>query len=100
MPASGSDLPRSVSVSLRLQRLIDQMDYGPAWVFGERWDIVAWNRAASVIHGDLATLQGIERNALYQLFLGDRMRVDAGGLGTPRPDVRRQAADDLRQPGG
>lgn len=74
VPANGSDLPRSVSVSLRLQRLIDQMDFGPAWVFGERWDIVAWNRAASVIHGDLATLQGIERNALYQLFLGDRMR--------------------------
>jgi transcriptional regulator with XRE-family HTH domain len=74
VPASGSDVPRSVSVSLRLQRLIDQLDYGPAWVFGERWDIVAWNRAASVIHGDLATLQGIERNALYQLFLGDRMR--------------------------
>ena len=68
-------MPRSVSVSLRLQRLIDQMDYGPAWVFGERWDIVAWNRAASVIHGDLATLQGIERNALYQLFLGDRLRA-------------------------
>jgi transcriptional regulator with XRE-family HTH domain len=74
VPASGSDLPRSVSVSLRLQRLIDQLSYGPAWVFGERWDIVAWNRAASVIHGDLAPLQGIERNALYQLFLGDRMR--------------------------
>jgi hypothetical protein len=66
---------RTVSVSLRLQRLIDQMEYGPAWVFGERWDIVAWNRAASVIHGDLATLQGIERNALYQLFLGHRMRA-------------------------
>jgi transcriptional regulator with XRE-family HTH domain len=74
VPVSGSDLPRSVSVSLRLQRLIDQMEFGPAWVFGERWDIVAWNRAASVIHGDLAPLQGIERNALYQLFLGDRMR--------------------------
>jgi transcriptional regulator with XRE-family HTH domain len=74
VPASGSDLPRSVSVSLRLQRLIDQMDFGPAWVFGERWDIVAWNHAASVIHGDLTTLQGIERNALYQLFLGDRLR--------------------------
>ena len=74
VPATGSDSTRSVSVSLRLQRLIDQMEYGPAWVFGERWDIVAWNRAASVIHGDLATLQGIERNALYQMFLGDRIR--------------------------
>jgi transcriptional regulator with XRE-family HTH domain len=75
VPASGSDLPQSVSVSLRLQRLIDQMEYGPAWVFGERWDIVAWNRATSVIHGDVASLQGIERNALYQLFLGNRMRA-------------------------
>ncbi len=72
--SSGGDAPRAVSVSLRLQRLIDQLEYGPAWVFGERWDILAWNRAASVIHGDLAGLQGIERNALYQLFLGDRMR--------------------------
>jgi hypothetical protein len=51
------------------------MEYGPAWVFGERWDIVAWNRAASVIHGDLAALQGIERNGLYQLFLGNRLRA-------------------------
>jgi transcriptional regulator with XRE-family HTH domain len=74
VPASGSDMPRSVSVSLRLQRLIDQMDFGPAWVLGERWDILAWNRAAWVIHGDLVGLQGIERNALYQLFLGDRLR--------------------------
>jgi transcriptional regulator with XRE-family HTH domain len=74
IPVSNGDAPRAVSVSLRLQRLIDQMEYGPAWVFGERWDILAWNRAASVIHGDLASLQGIERNALYQLFLGDRMR--------------------------
>jgi transcriptional regulator with XRE-family HTH domain len=73
VPSSG-DRVRPVSVSLRLQRMIDQMTYGPAWVFGERWDILAWNRAASVIHGDLAGLQGIERNALYQLFLGDRMR--------------------------
>ncbi len=74
VPASVSDLPQTVSVSLRLQRLIDQMEFGPAWVFGERWDIVAWNRAAHIIHGDLAPLQGIERNALYQLFLGNRVR--------------------------
>jgi transcriptional regulator with XRE-family HTH domain len=74
IPGSNGDTPRPVSVSLRLQRLIDQMEYGPAWVFGERWDILAWNRAASVIHGDLAGLQGIERNALYQLFLGDRLK--------------------------
>lgn len=74
VPASAPELSEPVSVSLRLQRLIDQMDFGPAWVLGERWDILAWNRAASVIHGDLAGLQGLERNALYQFFLGARLR--------------------------
>jgi transcriptional regulator with XRE-family HTH domain len=74
IPASGPDLPQSVSVSLRLQRLIDQMEFGPAWVLGERWDILAWNAAASVIH-DPSPLQGIERNALYQIFLNPRVRA-------------------------
>jgi transcriptional regulator with XRE-family HTH domain len=74
VPVTASDALRPVSVSLRLQRLIDQMHFGPAWVMGERWDLLAWNRAASVIHGDIASLQGLERNGLYQLFLGDRMR--------------------------
>jgi transcriptional regulator with XRE-family HTH domain len=74
VPAGGVEPAHEVSVSLRLQRLIDQMDFGPAWVLGERWDVLAWNRAAAVIHGDLHGLQGIERNALFQIFLGDRMR--------------------------
>jgi transcriptional regulator with XRE-family HTH domain len=74
IPVSGPDLPQSVSVSLRLQRLIDQMEFGPAWVLGERWDILAWNDAASVIH-EPAALQGIERNALYQIFLNPRVRA-------------------------
>jgi transcription regulator MmyB-like protein len=51
-----------VSVSLRLQRLIDQMEYGPAWVFGERWDILAWNRAASVIHDQKRNRDFLESN--------------------------------------
>jgi transcriptional regulator with XRE-family HTH domain len=74
IPVSGPDLPQSVSVSLRLQRLIDQMEFGPAWVLGERWDILAWNAAASVIH-DPVPFQGIERNALYQIFLNPRVRA-------------------------
>lgn len=70
--ANGASRPGSVSD--RLQRLLDQLGYCPAWVYGERWDIVAWNEAATVIHGDLAAMQGIERNALYQLYLDPRKR--------------------------
>src|SRR4051812_25675743 len=72
--SSNGESVHSVSVSLRLQRLMDQLEYGPAWVFSERWDILGWNRAASVIYGDLATLQGVERNVIYQLFVGKRLR--------------------------
>jgi transcriptional regulator with XRE-family HTH domain len=73
--SSGEPPAREVSVSLRLQRLMDQLEYGPAWVFGERWDILGWNRAAAAVHGELASMQGLERNAIYQLFLGKRMRT-------------------------
>lgn len=72
-PANGA-LHRPAGVSPRLQRLIDQLEFCPAWVYGDRWDFLAWNRAASVIHGDLNAMVGIERNSLYQIFVGKRMR--------------------------
>jgi transcriptional regulator with XRE-family HTH domain len=62
------------SISPRIQRLLDELNYCPAWVYGERWDILAWNRAATVIYGDLAAMSGVERNSLYHLFLVPRFR--------------------------
>lgn len=59
----------------QLQLLLDRLEYCPAWVHGERWDILAWNRAATVIHGDLDTMQGLERNGLHQLFVNPRLRA-------------------------
>lgn len=69
-PANGDD----AVVSDHVVRLLEQLDPCPAWVHGERWDFLAWNRAATVIHGDIASMRGIERNGMYQFFLGDRMR--------------------------
>jgi transcriptional regulator with XRE-family HTH domain len=71
---AGAPPAKPAGVSLRLERLMEQLEYCPAWVYGERWDILAWNRAATIIHGDLAAMEGIERNVLYQLFLSPRMR--------------------------
>lgn len=72
--ARGEVAGHPVEVSPRLQGLIDQLEFCPAWIYGERWDILAWNRAASVIHGDLGAVTGIERNALYRIFVEPRMR--------------------------
>ena len=71
---TGSDSPRALSISLRLQRLMDQLEYCPAWAMGERLDVLGWNRAATVIHGDFTQVHGMERNALYQFFLVKAVR--------------------------
>jgi len=65
---------RASSVTSRVQRLLDQFGQCPAWVHGERWDFLAWNRAATVIHDDIDAAQGFERNAVYRLFMHARMR--------------------------
>jgi transcriptional regulator with XRE-family HTH domain len=74
MLQDGNGSSRPATVHPALQRLIDQLGDCPAWIAGERWDILGWNRAATVIFGDPSAMQGIERNTLYQLFLGRRLR--------------------------
>ncbi|HZA99016.1 MAG TPA: helix-turn-helix transcriptional regulator [Gemmatimonadales bacterium] len=71
---TGSQIPAANSISLRLQRLLDQLEYCPAWAMGERLDVLGWNRAATVVHGDFTAMHGIERNALYQFFLVKAVR--------------------------
>jgi transcriptional regulator with XRE-family HTH domain len=73
LPEAGG-VPRAESISFRLQRLLDQLEYCPAWALGERLDVLGWNRAATVVHGDFSMLRGIERNALYQFFLVKAVR--------------------------
>lgn len=70
----GGEHAHADSTSPRLQRLLDRFEDCPAWVHGERWDFLAWNRAATVIHHDIDTAQGFERNGVYRLFMNARMR--------------------------
>jgi len=64
----------AATISPPLQRLLDELDPCPAWVIGERWDILCWNRAATIIWGDPGELRGTERNALYQIFINPGLR--------------------------
>ncbi|UYG04437.1 helix-turn-helix transcriptional regulator [Halomonas sp. LR3S48] len=74
LESGGAGLAREAVVGAQLQRLMDQLACCPAWIMGARSDILAWNRAATVIHGDLHGMRGIERNGIHQLFLNPRMR--------------------------
>lgn len=49
-------------------RMLRQLTNQPAYILGPRWDILAWNAAASALFGDYSKLDGDERNIMYMMF--------------------------------
>src|ERR1700678_4078145 len=62
-------------VTPRLQRLLDALELSPAIIKTPTWDVVAWNRAATVILTDYASLPPEQRNILRIIFLDPRVRA-------------------------
>lgn len=50
-----------------VQRLVESLDR-PAYVTGQRWDVLAWNAAAAEIFTDFAHLDEADRNILIYLL--------------------------------
>ncbi len=63
------------SITPRLQRVLDSLELNPAFVKTSTWDIIAWNRAASVVLTDYGKLAPEQRNILRLLFRDPRVRV-------------------------
>ena len=61
-------------VTPRLQRVLDALEFSPAIVRTCTWDVVAWNRAASVVLADYAALPVEQRNVLRLLFGNPHIR--------------------------
>lgn len=62
-------------VSPQLQRVLDQLEFTPAYIMGRRWDIIAWNNSATLVFGDFSSLHGAERNCLWQTFIGSMRSI-------------------------
>jgi transcriptional regulator with XRE-family HTH domain len=62
-------------VSPRLQRVLDALEYTPAMIRSVAWDVLAWNRAASLVLTDYGALPPGERNVLKMLFLNPGARA-------------------------
>ncbi|MCB1033083.1 MAG: helix-turn-helix domain-containing protein [Acidobacteria bacterium] len=73
-PLNGEARSHATCVRPHVRQLLKQLDPFPAWVAGERWDILAWNRAATLIYGDFAAMEEARRNLLCVLFLSPRIR--------------------------
>ena len=72
-PEARYDAARGVTP--RLQRVLDALDPSPAVIRTAIWDIVAWNRAATVMFMDYGSLPPEQRNILRFFFLDPQARV-------------------------
>lgn len=89
-------------VTPRLQRVLDALNPVPALIRNAMWDVLAWNKAASVMLCDYASLPPGERNILRYVFLDPRSRaaqydwesVARFALGSFRVEVARAGAGD------
>ncbi len=62
------------AVSPRLQRILDSLEFSPAFVKTATWDVIAWNRAAAAVLSDYGTLPPEQRNILRLFFLDQHNR--------------------------
>jgi transcriptional regulator with XRE-family HTH domain len=65
---------RSEGITPRLQRVLDALDPSPAIVRTATWDVVGWNRAATVMLMDYGALPPERRNILRHIFLDPKAR--------------------------
>lgn len=93
-------------VTPRLQRVLDALDPTPAVIRTALWDVVAWNRAATMMLIDYGALPPDERNILRFIFLDPRARaaqydwesVARFALGAFRVDAARAGAATAVEP--
>ncbi|WP_429295728.1 helix-turn-helix transcriptional regulator [Paraburkholderia atlantica] len=57
-----------------VQRMLASLSGQPAYVTGRRWDILGWNRAATLVFGDYGQLSADERNLMFMVFANARHR--------------------------
>lgn len=65
----------SDGVTPRLQRVLDALGSSPAIIKSATWDVIAWNRAASVVLTDYAAMPREERNILRMMFSDARIQA-------------------------
>jgi transcriptional regulator with XRE-family HTH domain len=62
------------TVTPRLQRVLDAFEVSPAIIKNLVWDVIAWNRAATVLFTDYANVPREQRNILRLMFGSQRTR--------------------------
>jgi transcriptional regulator with XRE-family HTH domain len=62
-------------ITPRLQRVLDTLEYSPAFIRTATWDVIAWNKAAAAVLTDYGTLADSQRNVLRLMFRDSHVRA-------------------------
>lgn len=65
---------QEADVTPQLQRVLDSMPLSPAFIKTADWQIVAWNRAATRLFTDYASLPVARRNILWLVFCEEEVK--------------------------
>lgn len=93
-------------ITPRLQRVLDALSCSPAIIRTATWDVVAWNKAATLVLADYAGMAREKRNILRLIFADERVRAAQDDwrnvaryvVGTFRADAARAGAGvEIRQ---
>jgi transcriptional regulator with XRE-family HTH domain len=71
----GARYRKNEGITPRLQRVLDALDPIPALIRTATWNVVAWNRASTVMLIDYGSLPPEQRNVLRFIFLDPRFRA-------------------------
>jgi transcriptional regulator with XRE-family HTH domain len=56
------------TVSPILQHVLDGLVLSPSFITDQRWNVIAWNKAACLVFGDLSEMNVRQRNIVWAMF--------------------------------
>lgn len=62
------------SMNPMLQHVLDSLEYSPAMIMDARWNVIAWNQAASMLSLDYGKIDFYKRNLLRMIFTNEEFQ--------------------------
>jgi transcriptional regulator with XRE-family HTH domain len=62
------------TVNPMLQHVLDSLEYSPATIMDTRWNVIAWNKAASSLSLDYSKIDIYKRNMLRIMFTNEELK--------------------------
>ena len=62
------------TVSPILQHVLDSLIFCPSLVTDQRWNVIAWNKAACLVLGDFSKMNVRERNIVWAMFTDNKYK--------------------------